>query len=105
MLPRQQLLGQHRECCALRGNGWGDHKTGLKHYIFGVNNCISDETPSGFYNEYLLSDLRPHRKVFELLGREMQVASSDNQISGFGFSKKNDKFSVQVDGKPYQVIV
>ena len=22
-LPRAQLLGQHRECCALRGNGWG----------------------------------------------------------------------------------
>lgn len=22
-LPRQQLLGQHRECCALRGVGWG----------------------------------------------------------------------------------
>ena len=22
-LPRQQLLGQHRECCALRGRGWG----------------------------------------------------------------------------------
>jgi len=21
-LPRAQLLGQHRECCALRGNGW-----------------------------------------------------------------------------------
>lgn len=21
-LPRQQLLGQHRECCALRGKGW-----------------------------------------------------------------------------------
>lgn len=21
-LPRQQLLGQHRECCALRGLGW-----------------------------------------------------------------------------------
>ncbi|MBO1911863.1 hypothetical protein J4G37_44625, partial [Microvirga sp. 3-52] len=21
-LPRQQLLGQHRECCALRGFGW-----------------------------------------------------------------------------------
>ena len=27
-LPRQQLLGQHRECCALRGKGWGrKHKT------------------------------------------------------------------------------
>ncbi|MGC3221161.1 pyrimidine dimer DNA glycosylase/endonuclease V, partial [Enterococcus faecium] len=23
LLPRQQLLGLHRECCALRGNGWG----------------------------------------------------------------------------------
>lgn len=21
LLPRKQLLGQHRECCALRGNG------------------------------------------------------------------------------------
>ena len=23
-LPRPQLLGQHRECCALRGNGWAE---------------------------------------------------------------------------------
>lgn len=23
LLPRQQLLGQHRECAALRGSGWG----------------------------------------------------------------------------------
>ncbi|MHB8125282.1 MAG: TIGR02328 family protein [Desulfitobacteriaceae bacterium] len=28
ILPRQQLLGQHRECCALRGKGWGKkHRT------------------------------------------------------------------------------
>ena len=26
-LPRPQLLGQHRECCALRGNGWGKRST------------------------------------------------------------------------------
>lgn len=32
-LPRQQLLGQHRECCALRGNGWGKpHST--VNYVF-----------------------------------------------------------------------
>lgn len=32
-LPRQQLLGQHRECCALRGNGWGrNHST--VDYVF-----------------------------------------------------------------------
>lgn len=32
-LPRQQLLGQHRECCALRGRGWGrPHQT--VNYVF-----------------------------------------------------------------------
>jgi len=32
-LPRQQLLGQHRECCALRGNGWG-RKHATVDYVF-----------------------------------------------------------------------
>jgi uncharacterized protein (TIGR02328 family) len=32
-LPRQQLLGQHRECCALRGLGWGK-KHATVDYIF-----------------------------------------------------------------------
>ncbi len=32
-LPRQQLLGQHRECCALRGNGWG-RKHSTVQYVF-----------------------------------------------------------------------
>jgi uncharacterized protein (TIGR02328 family) len=32
-LPRAQLLGQHRECCALRGNSWGKpHAT--VNYVF-----------------------------------------------------------------------
>ncbi|HGL5644964.1 TPA: TIGR02328 family protein [Enterococcus faecium] len=33
LLPRQQLLGQHRECCALRGNGWGK-KHATVDYVF-----------------------------------------------------------------------
>lgn len=32
-LPRQQLLGQHRECCALRGAGWGK-KHSVVNYVF-----------------------------------------------------------------------
>lgn len=32
-LPRQQLLGQHRECCALRGRGWG-RKHSVVNYVF-----------------------------------------------------------------------
>ncbi len=35
-LPRNQLLGQHRECCALRGNGWGrKHET--VNYVFNYS--------------------------------------------------------------------
>ena len=32
-LPRQQLLGQHRECCALRGKGW-QRKHATVNYVF-----------------------------------------------------------------------
>lgn len=32
-LPRQQLLGQHREIAALRGNGWGK-KHATVDYVF-----------------------------------------------------------------------
>ncbi|WP_235859459.1 TIGR02328 family protein, partial [Schleiferilactobacillus harbinensis] len=32
-LPRQQLLGQHREIAALRGNGWG-RRHATVDYVF-----------------------------------------------------------------------
>lgn len=32
-LPRAQILGQHRECCALRGMGWGK-KHSTVDYVF-----------------------------------------------------------------------
>ena len=32
-LPRQQLLGQYRECCAWRGNGWRK-KHSVVDYVF-----------------------------------------------------------------------
>ena len=35
-LPRPQLLGQHRECCALRGRGWGK-KHSVVNYVFDYN--------------------------------------------------------------------
>jgi uncharacterized protein (TIGR02328 family) len=38
-LPRQQLLGQHRECCALRGKGWG-RKHSTVDYVFRYPRCV-----------------------------------------------------------------
>lgn len=32
-LPRQQILGLHRELCALRGNGWGKSHS-IVNYVF-----------------------------------------------------------------------
>lgn len=32
-LDRQRLLGQHRECCALRGAGWGKRHS-VVNYVF-----------------------------------------------------------------------
>ena len=34
-LPRQQLLGQHRECCALRGAGWLDANRACQSLLRG----------------------------------------------------------------------
>ena len=35
-LPQQQLLGQHRECCALRGAGWG-RRHSVVNYVFNYD--------------------------------------------------------------------
>ncbi len=37
-LPRRQLLSQHRECCALRGLGWGKKHSTVDHVFKGEFN-------------------------------------------------------------------
>ncbi|WP_367301182.1 TIGR02328 family protein [Leuconostoc carnosum] len=67
-LPRQQLLGQHRECCALRGKGWGKpHAT--VNYVF-------DHSPFKLYQyhklvmtEMLSCDYQPNPLWLEPLYR------------------------------------
>jgi len=41
-LPRQQLLGQHRECCALRGGGGGKGTQKWIMSLFTLHiNCLN----------------------------------------------------------------
>ena len=35
-LPSRQILGQHRECCALRGKGWGRKQSSVR-YVFNYS--------------------------------------------------------------------
>lgn len=83
----------------LSPNYWKE-KTGNKHYMFMLENCVSDEKPRGFFNEFLADSLAEHRKVFEILGSRAQVTqASTSQLSGLGFSEtqRNSVF-VRVEG-------
>lgn len=51
-LPRAQLLGQHRECCALRGNGWG-RKHSTVDYVFGYS-----PTRLSTYHKFVMAEMR-----------------------------------------------
>lgn len=68
-------------------NYWDDQAgIGNKHYMFMLKDCISEDTPNGFYNEYLNNNLSPHRKVFEALGTQCKAEYAEDQLSGIGFS-------------------
>lgn len=83
-------------------NYWDNQTIGNKHYFFILEDCILEETPRGFFNEYLRDDLITHKRVFEALGSKMIVPALENpkdQLSGVGFSStvRNDLI-VKVSG-------
>lgn len=91
----------------LSPNYWhnGDSK-GNKHFFFVLEKALNkDPVVRGFYNEFLVESLYPHRKVFEILGRRLLVEPSQQQLSGLGFSSTlRQDFLVRVTGASQRVL-
>lgn len=83
----------------LSPNYWDEQGIGNKHYFFMLDDCKNPEPVRGFFNEYLNSELTPHRKVFEALADKMKTPYQEHQLSGLGFSSTmRNSVIVKVDG-------
>lgn len=67
-------------------NFWNDNAVGNEHLFFILKDCKNPDSVRGFYTEFLMSELLPERKVFELLGSVTKAPYSEEQLSGVGFS-------------------
>lgn len=91
----------------LSPNAWDQETTlGNEHLFFIIDACKTEEAARGIYNEFLLPDFEPHRKVFELLASKTKAQPTEQQASGLGFSStRRDKVTVRVTGKTKRTFI
>jgi len=86
-------------------NYWDTNEVGNKHYFFILDDCKNPDKVRGFYNEFLMDELTPHRKVFEILGNSMAIEYSDEQLSGIGISStKKQTIVCRIKGATQRIL-
>ena len=97
-LPRQQLLGQHRECCALRGAGWG-RRHSVVNYVFEYDPARLVAYHRLVMNEMKRRGYRPDPILEQTnwrgtrLGEEPNWAS-DDKVSNYLFEVRDNNFII-----------
>lgn len=81
-------------------NFWnGESGIGAKHTFFMLKDCVNDESPNPFFNEFLNDDFKAHKHIMEALGAKAQVEDAEHQLSGVGFSHtQHNNVFVKVKG-------
>lgn len=89
------------QVCMYSPNYWDEQDgIGHRHYFFMLKGAMNEESPNGFFNEYLREDFMKHKRVFSALGGKMKVEPIDSQLSGVGFSAtKREELTVRVGGR------
>ena len=81
-------------------NYWDGSGVGNKHYFFMIDGCASEGNVRALYNEFLINELNPHRKVIEMIGGKLKTAADPQQLSGLGFSStQRGELMCRVSGK------
>ena len=89
----------------LSPNHWGENNSGNKHYFFFLEGCKSDEALRTFHNEFLIQDLRDHRKVLEVLANTSKIEPAKEQLCGLGFNATvRDNVIVKLEGSHKRVL-
>ena len=78
-LPRQQLLGQHRECAALRGLGWRK-KHSTVDYIFKYDIAHLYQYQLIVMYEMAARGYTPHSKWYSRTYRGKNISKEINSI-------------------------
>lgn len=88
----------------LSPNFWNG-AVGNKHYFFFLEGAMSPEKIRSIHNEFLNTETAKHRKVFEVLGSQLQVESVKGQLSGLGFNATiHDEIVLRLSGSFKRVI-
>ena len=78
-LPRQQLLGQHRECCALRGRGWGRNHS-VVNYVFEYSPARLVAYHYLIMNEMKARNYHPDETWYNINWRGSVIGEQDNWV-------------------------